>query len=360
MNAWIGSRRITQLDGLRALAVGLVILDHWTIWFIGGGIGVGIFFILSGFLITSLLMDEIGRFETIRLGRFYVRRMLRLYPPLMAMLLVTTLLNQPNPSQTLIATTYTTNLFAWVNHPMGPYLHTWSLAAEEQFYLLWPLLLPLVLRWPRRVGVALLLALAVGAQLCGQLGFAFGLPSTGPLVAYNPIWEAAPILIGCALALATRQGIWTPPKPSLLVAAGVTVCVTFAVIESATVSLHIGYAMGLMVDLAAAAMIIGLIHSTRGMGRVFTFGPVVWMGKRSYAIYLWHYPLIQYAYTHGWGRRGAAAMIGASFVAAELSWRLIERPVARLKARRATGLPPDPRVAAPYGSVHAQESSVAP
>lgn len=332
----VQTRRVPALDGLRALAVALVVFDHLSGWFVGGGVGVGIFFVLSGFLITSLLVEESERSGTIRLGRFYLRRSLRLYPPLLAMLAVTAAFMHPTAEQVIAPSTYSTNLLDWFGYAPGVYGQTWSLGLEEQFYLLWPLLLPVVLGVTRRTSASVLVVLAIAAHVCGQIGFAFGLPAHNPLATYNPIWQGGAIMIGCALALATRGGTWKPSHPRLLVVAGVSVCLAAAIVES--ISLRYGFLIGILPELASAGLIIGLIHTQQGVARMFAWPLVVWAGRRSYAIYLWHFPLIRYAYSHGWGGRGAVAMVFVTVAAAELSWRLIEAPIARLKTRQAQTL----------------------
>ncbi len=308
-------------------------MDHLTGWFTGGGDGVAIFFVLSGFLITTLLVEETQRDGTIRLGRFYARRWLRLYPPLLLMLIVTAPFAHPTAAQLLGPTTYTTNLLDWFGHGTGYYGQTWSLALEEQFYLLWPLLLPFVLRLGARRGAAILFALAIGTHICGQLHFAFGLPTDNPLAVYNPVWQSGAIMMGCALSLATQGGRWRPPRPSLFVTAGTIICVTSAFLQSA-ISLFDGFLMGIVPELAAAGLIIGLIHTRHGLARAFTWGAVVWVGRRSYAIYLWHYPLIAYSDAHHWRGRIAALLVIGSVAAAEVSWRLVEAPIARYKRRQ--------------------------
>src|SRR4051812_44258785 len=139
------AKRLATLDGLRAFAVILVIATHSIADLPIGGVGVLLFFVLSGYLITTLLIRERDATGRIALRLFYLRRAIRLYPALIVMLVVTVALGA-SVGSALMAATYTTNLFNSLGIGNSPYGHTWSLAIEEQFYLLWPFLLPMVLR----------------------------------------------------------------------------------------------------------------------------------------------------------------------------------------------------------------------
>jgi peptidoglycan/LPS O-acetylase OafA/YrhL len=329
-------RRIPQLDGLRALAVGLVIVNHVAGWFPGGAVGVNIFFVLSGYLITSLLLDEHEKTGRLRRGRFYIRRALRLYPALAVMLGVTFLLGGVALKSVLIAGSYTTNLFMTLSlNPVLPYTHTWSLAQEEQFYLLWPLLLPLFIRLGRRASVAILTVIAVGLAMWAQLAVNTVTASNGvvTVAVFNPLWQAHGLLIGCALAFAIRHR--SVPSATLLVNLGLTLCIVVALAASVTAgrSARAAADWNLVSEFAAAAAIAGMTEGARGLARLCTLRPVLWIGKRSYAIYLWHFPLIWLATQHGYGKSGKVAAVVLAVLAAGLSWRLVEQPFLRLKQR---------------------------
>lgn len=328
-------RRIPQLDGLRALAVSLVIVNHVAGWFPGGAVGVNIFFVLSGYLITSLLLDEHEKTGRLHRGMFYGRRALRLYPALAVMLCVTFLLGGVAVKSVLIAASYTTNLFMTFSlNPVPPYTHTWSLAQEEQFYLLWPLLLPLFIRLGRRASVAVLMSLAVGLAMWAQLAVSTVTSNGSVTVAvFNPLWQAHGLLIGCALAFAIRHR--SVPSAPLLVNVGLTLCVVVALAASATdgQGARAAACWNLLSELAAAAAIAGMTEGVRGLARLCATRPALWVGKRSYAIYLWHFPLIMLAVRDGYGRPGKVAAVGLAFLAAALSWRLVEQPFLRLKQR---------------------------
>jgi peptidoglycan/LPS O-acetylase OafA/YrhL len=329
-------RRIPQLDGLRALAVSLVIVNHVAGWFPGGAVGVNIFFVLSGYLITSLLLDEHEKTGRLRRGMFYTRRALRLYPALAVMLCVTFLFGGVAIKSVLIAGSYTTNLFMTFRlNPVLPYTHTWSLAQEEQFYLLWPLLLPLFIRMGRRASVVILTSLAIGLAMWAQLAVNTVTASNGivTVAVFNPLWQAHGLLIGCALAFAIRRR--SVPRAALLVNLGLTLCIVVALAASVTAgrSARAAADWNLVSEFAAAAAIAGMTEGARGLARLCTLRPVLWIGKRSYSIYLWHFPLILLAVQHGYGRLGKVAAVALAVLAAALSWRLVEQPFLRLKRR---------------------------
>jgi peptidoglycan/LPS O-acetylase OafA/YrhL len=344
-------RRIAQLDGLRALAVGLVVVDHSVAWFAGGGVGVNIFFVLSGFLITSLLLSEREKTGRNRLGLFYMRRVLRLYPALVAMLVVTAVIGGVALGSVLIAGTYTTNLFMTFGlNPVSPYGHTWSLALEEQFYLLWPLLLPLFVRAGRRTAITVLTGLAFASAAWAQLAINTVIDHGNITVAvFNPLWQAHGLLIGCAVAFAVRHR--PVPRAGALVNGGLLVCLLVAVAASATVDRHWAAGWNLVSEFAAAAAIAGMRDRAAGLSRLLAWRPVVWVGERSYAIYLWHLPLITFALDRGYGKPGILAAWILTVVAAAVSWRFVEQPFLRLKKRfephqastPATPAPAEPR-----------------
>jgi peptidoglycan/LPS O-acetylase OafA/YrhL len=326
-------RRIPQLDGLRALAVGLVVIDHSVPWFAGGGVGVNIFFVLSGYLITSLLLSEREKTGGTRFGMFYMRRVLRLYPALAVMLVVTMVLGGVAVSSVLIAGSYTTNLFMTFGlNSVAPYGHTWSLALEEQFYVLWPLLLPLFVRAGRRASMTVLVVLAVASATWAQLAVHTVVKDGVVSVAvFNPLWQAHGLLIGCALAFAIRHR--AVRGSGVLVNVGLIAGLVVAVAASITVGRHWAAGWNLVSELAAAAAIAGMRDRAVGLARVLRWRPVVWVGERSYAIYLWHLPLITFASDRGYGNKGILAAWMLTVIAAALSWRFVERPFLRLKER---------------------------
>ncbi|WNY35098.1 acyltransferase [Curtobacterium flaccumfaciens] len=209
------THRAPALDGLRTLAILVVVLYHLHVpQFEGGFIGVTVFFVLSGFLITTLLLGERRRTGRVRLGSFWVKRLLRLYPALLALVVVGLLLwnwvgdykgaSLHSGEAAFIALTYTGNLFrAFWDTSQGVFAHTWSLSMEEQFYLVWPPVLVLLaaLRVRRRWLLAGLGVLVVGASAVSWASYRTPSGGTTPDVYFSPVLGVVPLAIGCGLAL---------------------------------------------------------------------------------------------------------------------------------------------------------------
>lgn len=265
-----------ELDGLRGIAALLVVLFHCRVPGFGGGfLGVDVFFVLSGFLITSLLLAEHSRTGSIALGRFYWRRALRLYPPLL-LLLAAYLALAP---------------LAWPGHQHGRdallaglylsdyvrtdyLLHTWSLAVEEQFYLLFPVVLLVLLRNPERLARNLALA-AVGAAvwraLCADSGHGFY---------FTLDTRLAGLFAGAALAAARL-----PAAPRWVAWSGVGVLAYAAFTATEPLRASTGLHTLPLAEVAAVGIVWGAAHLPLRGERL------VWLGRLSYGIYLWHYPL---------------------------------------------------------------------
>jgi peptidoglycan/LPS O-acetylase OafA/YrhL len=323
----VSTRRLAGLDGMRALAVSLVVVAHATPHFAGGGIGVCMFFVLSGYLITSLLAREQEKTGSIHLRLFYVRRALRLWPALLVMLAVTVALGAPI-SSAAIAATYLTDISSIFGHGAEPYLHTWSLGVEEQFYVLWPLLLPLALR-RTRAGVWALLVCATLSLIGCWLWTLHSLHTTGVIGigVFNPLWQGHGLLIGCALALAGHR--IRAARPEATAAAAGVLTIGIAVAASITVNRHWATWWDLLSELLAVMLIVALRDARKG---VFTSRVSSWLGRRSYAIYLWQLPLVRLLQLHRVEHGEVLALIG-TLAAAELSARFVEAPFLRIKDR---------------------------
>jgi peptidoglycan/LPS O-acetylase OafA/YrhL len=333
-----------SLDGLRAFAVLLVFGVHTHPRLVpAGSIGVDIFFVLSGFLITTLLVEELDRRGRISIGRFYIRRALRLLPALFALLaavaLWALLVAAPDTRRSalreiLAAGSYTRNLTWWAHTPGTLLGHTWSLALEEQFYLVWPLLLTLCLR-PRRssrwlafafVGAFVVLSLLRTAHVVGPGALFIGRPEA--------------LLLGAALGLLRRDfgGLWTSAaaarKAGPAALGGVAALVAIAAWDPGDDVFGIGYSLA---ALAAALLIYGLVTSNEGgLGQAFAWKPAVALGRISYGFYLWHLPILRWTDDRLVGAT-AIVRIGLGFALASAaslaSYRLIEQPALRLKSR---------------------------
>ena len=346
--------RAPGLDGVRALAVLCVLGFHegWS-WLPGGFLGVDVFFVLSGFLITDILAAKFGRDGNVGLRTFWQRRARRLLPALGLMLLtVTAAVTVLEPSQRstlapalLGAITYTSNwwqAFAHVSYfslygPPPVFQHLWSLAVEEQFYLIWPLVLAVVLLLVRNRALRVLIAWAAAAA-SAYVMFAIYVPGKDPsLVYYGTDTHASALLIGAALAL-------TWPLAKVAAAAGklrlsFDVLGGIGLVVLALAAWHFAggdpfvYPYGLVIAALAAG---GLVLAAAAPGRIaalVSWTPLRWLGVRSYGIYLWHWPVI--AITVGIDPRGASTL-GARVIdvivpigLAAASWHWLEEPILR-------------------------------
>jgi peptidoglycan/LPS O-acetylase OafA/YrhL len=326
------------LDGVRAIAVLMVVAQH----ILGatrldfGYTGVGLFFGLSGYLITSLLLDERDASGRVSLRGFYLRRGARLVPALVLVLVVCDILfllqgNVNGPLGSLFALTYTAN-YAQVIDPaaMPAYGPTWSLAVEEHFYLLWPLvLLAVTRRWGLRTALAATLAACV-ASLVWRAGLT-ALSAPVGLLSMGTGERADALLYGCAAAIALRLG-WRP-RAWMLWLAVVAVGIAPAVLNRETYSVLVPG--GALIGAASAAIVAGLDHvAPTWFRRSLSVRPLVIVGMLSYGLYLWHEPLMQAVQQATHAERGWRAMAALLAIAvAWLSHRYVEVPI-RLWARR--------------------------
>ena len=352
---------------MRAIAVLCVIAYHLNVsWAQGGLLGVGVFFTLSGYLITDLLLAHWDRFGNLGLANFWLRRARRLLPALFLMLIVVTVwvalfdysqLGEVR-RQVISASLYFANWSTIAAH--GSYFsrfaaplpldHLWSLSIEEQFYLVWPwLLLAMlyVIRSRRVLAAVTLVAAAGSAWLMAHLYH----PGYDPTRVYEGTdTRAFGLLIGAALAMARPTRISRSSlrrafgSPAPLDLAGVVGLAVILVLVWRTPSEgSFLYPTGLiLLSLATVVVIAAVVNPSSLLGEVLGCPPMRWIGVRSYGIYLWHFPLIvlwggaQATGVH-WGR--AALQVGATFVVAALSWRYVEEPIrqgglARLLRRR--------------------------
>jgi peptidoglycan/LPS O-acetylase OafA/YrhL/lysophospholipase L1-like esterase len=355
-----GQRYLPGLDGLRALAVIAVIAFHEQLgWAPGGLLGVGVFFTLSGYLITDLLLGQWARTGRLALADFWLRRARRLLPALFVMLIVVsawvTVADRAQLARlrgaVTAAATYSSNWYLIIENqsyfarfaPPAPLDHLWSLAVEEQFYLLWPWLLLAGLICLRRVrkgrpgGVAWLalptLALAAGSAAAMLALYHPGLDPTR--VYEGTDTRAAGVLIGAALAMAwpSRSAAADGRARTWLDAGGFAGLAVIGVLIWRTGQYSpFLYRGGIIVlSVATAAVIAAVAAPGTRTGRVLGWAPLRWVGVRSYGIYLWHYPVIvlttaAYA-TEDLTR--AAVQIAATIAIAALSWRYIEEPIRR-------------------------------
>ncbi len=323
---WRLGRR-PALDGIRGLAILFVLLAHFdhparNPLTGAGHVGVTLFFGLSGFLITSLLLEELERTDRVSLRAFYRRRAARLLPAILAVLAFVAVVQiawrplRVEGGMLLAVAAYGSNLWQLATSaPLNGLSHTWSLAIEEQFYLVWPLLVILAARWGRR-GIG-----AVG--VVGMLvSVAAVMTSTGQQQQWGSLERASSLLAGCLLA------VWISSRPEGRGSA-VAVGVGFAAMVPLWF-LH-GEVDPLFYLLGVPAVTALILWGASGAAAIpWLPGRVLrWFGQRSYGIYLWHYPILfAFPLQSGmsyWGR--TVFVLAVSLGVAELSWRLIERPI---------------------------------
>ncbi len=355
-----GQRYVPALDGVRALAVLAVMAFHLGLgWAPGGLLGVGVFFTLSGYLITDLLLGQHESTGSLQMLDFWRRRARRLLPALFIVLAVVAgwvaLLQRaqlPALRGAMVAAIgYVSNWWLIGQHssyfaqfgPPSPLGHLWSLAVEEQFYLLWPWLLWLGLRLVRgRPESTRRYLLAAGA-------LALAMASIAEMVAlYHPGYDptrvydgtdtrAFALLIGAALAFGCpsrgrRAGIG-PGRQWALDGAGIAGLVVIGLLIWRTTQYSPFLYRGGMVALsvATAAVLWAVASPGSHLGKVLGAQPLRWLGVRSYGIYLWHYPIIVLTTPANGASSAARAAVQviASVTAAALSWHFIEEPVRR-------------------------------
>ncbi|MGZ8437590.1 MAG: acyltransferase family protein, partial [Candidatus Limnocylindrales bacterium] len=352
---------LSGLDGLRAIAVLAVLAYHAGFDQAQGGfLGVEVFFVISGYLITALLLAEHRRTGRIDPIRFWLRRARRLLPALFLLLAVTlafAMVVVPEEiarlrPDALAALAYVTNwhliagdqsYFETIGRP-SLFMHLWSLAIEEQFYLLWPLALAVLLAAGRRAGLAVTVVGAIGSAVWMAVLFQ---PGGDPSrLYYGTDTRLTGLLLGAALAfvwvpaVATGDGggamprLWSSRRVGRLVdvlgIVGLAGLAWFFIAADAYAPFL--YRGGLaVVAIATVAVIAAAVHPRSRLGPLLDIGPMRWIGTRSYAIYLWHWPI--FALTRPGIDVGLdpgpllVVRFGLTAVAAELSFRFVEAPI---------------------------------
>jgi peptidoglycan/LPS O-acetylase OafA/YrhL len=325
----------------------------------GGSIGVDIFFVLSGFLITTLLIGEFEKTRKINFGAFYARRALRLLPALAAVIVVAvllvTLVHQEHLFKDETLTTLPFVIFFvgnWARvfdfNALGILGHTWSLGIEEQFYLLWPLLFALLAARRRRERVALLLTAIAGLVMV----YRFVLLSMGQhpwSLYFRTDTHCDGLLIGCALAFWLASGKMAGPfverlfrwatVPALLV----ILFISELIDNNDPKQFHFMVAYGLGLGVLCAAVLIAnqVTSPLPEVAGILKAPIVVWIGRRSYGLYLWHFVVdrsvgsfFQEHHPTNTDRITELALkLGISFAVAAISYKVIETPALRLKRR---------------------------
>ncbi len=346
-----GYRR--DIDGLRAIAILAVVAYHAGLPGVTGGfVGVDVFFVLSGFLITSLIVAEANRTGSVSLSGFYARRIRRLFPAMFAMLLVTCVLGafvllpifgqQQGLGKSAAATAlYVSNYFFWLQSPgyfdasaeLMPLLHTWSLAVEEQFYIVWPPIVIGAAVIARRAGWRLetvLLAITTAA-LVASLAWCIRRTEVDPSAAFyllpSRAWELA---TGAVTALCLPAVTRSRPLAGTLCSAVGMIAVLAAIVGINQYTSFPGYAATLPVAGTALVIIGGRLAERNPVQAVLSTGPFVTLGLLSYSWYLWHWPLLSLTRAYTLVPQDRPRDLLVVLIALGLAWlsyRLVENPI---------------------------------
>ncbi|MFU8871212.1 acyltransferase family protein [Micromonospora sp. SL4-19] len=362
------SRFRGDVAGLRAVAVGLVLLYHAGLPFLPGGfVGVDVFFVISGFLITGQLVAEIERTGRVSLLGFYARRAKRILPAATVVLAATAVavwLFVPGDrwedigGDIAAAAIYVVNWrfadravdYLAADILPSPVQHFWSLAVEEQFYLIWPLLIILAILVARRIRRANVRpVLWVGLAVLAVPSFAWSIVATAAspqrafFVSTTRMWELA---VGAAIALIGVNAVRLPRGLAVVLGwLGLAAIVASAVLVSAETAWP-GYAAALPTLGAAAVITAGAAAGSRGPVLLLGTRPFRWVGDLSYSLYLWHWPMLMVAAAHwnGLSLTRGLAVAAASVIPAWITFRLVENPL-----RYSRAISTSPRLALSLG-----------
>lgn len=346
--------RIDGIDGVRAYAVVAVIAAHCHVfWFHGGGVGVDMFFAISGFLITYLLIGEHRKFGRIALGKFWLRRILRLLPALLLVVLAVDLLAiaasfvQHNDylARSLPATPSVLLYFSnWMivgtdSSFLGWFGPLWSLSVEEQFYFVWPLVVVVLMRWKNPLRT---LAIAAGGiALIAAMARFFTFDGSNLYRTFGTDFRVDMLLVGVLLAITMRAGyeriVRTLSRvlviPSVLYILFISVAVPEFGADGGEELQLAYYRYGLPLVGLATVSILGFIatHQSSRLTAFLSLPPIQYTGKVSYGMYLWHYPIIMAIQAvlpfEPDGTLMFVGVLALTYVAAGLSFRFLENPL---------------------------------
>lgn len=330
-----------DIDGLRAIAVLAVLFFHTEVpGFSGGFVGVDIFFVISGYLITSIILKEIeaGSFS---IARFYERRIRRIFPalfPAITFVLFTgayifDAMSFKDLGQSITATTlFSSNILFW--HESGyfesasmkkPLLHTWSLAVEEQFYIFFPLFLSLISKYFKSRYLIWMIAIFLLSLASSIIGLHF-YPSATFYLVLTRTWE---LMAGSILALGVLPDLTKNWQKNLLTLTGFLL-ISFSIVAYTEATPFPGAAA--IPPVLGSALII--YSGRKGVSlsffqQILAARPLVFIGLISYSLYLWHWPLVafwKFLKLTSWNRFDSAAIICSSIILATLSWMFVEQP----------------------------------
>lgn len=356
-----GKRYMPGLDGLRALSVMAVIAYHLNIkWAQGGLIGVGIFFVISGYLITDQIIQEWKRDHHLNLLNFWIRRARRLLPAMIVMLLFTAawLLIIDLPRLKALREAFLSSMF-YVNNwwlifhqvsyfesfgPPSPIGHLWSLSIEEQFYLIWPIMLVFGLKiFPRRRKLALFI-LACAVVSATAMGLLYE-PGTDPSrVYYGTDTRVFELLIGAALAILwpsqkLNENISTASRSLLDIIGCLGLSALILLMYRTNEYDDSLYRGGFVIIAVISAFVIAVLaHPASLLGKLMALKPLRFIGIRSYSLYVWHFPVIILTSpdvnTGGVSVSRIVLQLVASLILGVLSYKYIEEPFRRGRSQR--------------------------
>ncbi|MGR5881200.1 acyltransferase family protein [Bacillus cereus] len=348
------SRYMAGLDSLRGLAILGVILYHINFnWMPGGFLGVTVFFVLSGYLITDILAMEWKRNKRINLKKFWLSRARRLIPGMLVMLVITlawitifhSSLLEKMRGDSLAALFYVSNWW-YIYHKvsyfdnfnqLSPLNHFWSLAVEEQFYVVWPFIISLGLYYIKKQSRMILL-ICLGAVASAVAMAILYEPGADPSrIYYGTDTRAFSLLIGAVLALvwpSNRLANKIIPKARFIldVVGGIALIIILVMFWKTNQYDPFLYKGGMvLLSIATALLVANLAHPASRIAQFLRFRPLRWIGIRSYGIYLWHYPIL--TLTTPKANAGDFSLIRALLqflliiLIAQISWKFIEKPI---------------------------------
>ncbi|MHB1129977.1 MAG: acyltransferase family protein [Ilumatobacteraceae bacterium] len=341
------SQRRGDIEGLRALAVGLVVAYHAGVGQLSGGfIGVDVFFVISGYLITKLLIDEAGRDGNIHLLNFWARRIRRIVPMSLLVVVVTVIAGlfmlEPGRARELanvalgavgfcanIVLYFTTDDYLSGVTPPSPLQHYWSLAVEEQFYLIWPLILFGIIKIGRtrwKVWLAGVVVVMGGASLVFSIVVTPTQRGIGYYMPHARIWE---ILAGAGLALLGAHIFKIPTQVRALIGWLGLGFILWSAVSFNSGTIFPGSAA--LLPVLGTVAVLAAVETSWGPQKVLSIAPAQRVGAWSYSIYLWHWPVLvlveaRFGTPSGWVRLG---LVAASVLLSVVSYTFVEQPVRR-------------------------------
>ncbi len=332
-----------DIDGLRAVAVMAVLLFHAGLGCPGGYVGVDVFFVISGFLITRLILQEVqdGRFS---LARFWERRIRRIFPILFVVIGVTLVLAWTYvwpyefaaiANSALWMSVMASNFYFWGDTgyfggpaEFKPLLHTWSLSVEEQFYLLYPLFLMIAVKWFSSKSLPMLLGIVFVASLSISIAGVFLAASATFYLLPTRAWE----LMAGGLLVVGANSRFRPRQNEVVAVVGLAMILVSIFLFDRNTRFP-GAAALLPVGGTAAIIYANTNHATT-IGRVLSCRPLVFTGLISYSLYLWHWPLLIFGQIRFWEVPNIKLLVLVfCYVLSIITWRWVETPFRRAPGR---------------------------